>query len=481
MIRLTLGEIAGAIDGWVSSADADIEVSSRVSVDSRQAVVGGLFVAVPGERVDGHEFAAAAGAAGAAAAIGSRPTELPTVVVADPRVALGRLAHYVVSGLPEVVTIAITGSQGKTGTKDYLAAILTSLGPCVATRGNYNNEIGVPLTMLEADQRTKFLVVEMGARHRGNIAYLCDLARPRIAAAINVGHAHLGEFGSQDAIAATKGEIVERLPPEGYAVLNADDPLTMAMAGRTPARVLTFGAAGEVSARGVNSDDFGRTTFDLGYQDVWHPVQLAAIGGYQVANACAAAAMAIAAGASLDLVARALTNCRLPSRWRMELHERADGLAVINDAYNASPAAMAAAIDTLAGIGRRSGRRTVAVLGEMRELGADAERFHRAVGHQIATSGIGVLVTVGERAGAIVDAASSDPHWPGIGVAAAGRDDAIAWLGQNVSATDVVLVKASRGAALEHIADALSAAALPSSLGAETMTDHPPQQKRDQL
>jgi UDP-N-acetylmuramoyl-tripeptide--D-alanyl-D-alanine ligase len=481
MIRLTLGEIARALDGTVRPQDEGIVVTGQVSVDSRKTTPGGLFVALPGERVDGHDFADAARAAGAVAALGSRTTCLPTVVVTNPHAALGSLAQYVVSRLPEVVVFAITGSQGKTGTKDYLAAILANVGPCVATRGNYNNEIGVPLTLLEADEQTMFLVVEMGARHRGNIAYLCQLARPQIAAALNVGHAHIGEFGSQEAIAATKGEIVEALPRDGYAVLNADDRLTQAMASRTRARILTFGATGDVSAREMVSDDFGRHSFELGYRGSWQSVRLAGIGGHQVANACAAAALAIAAGVDLDTVARSLTDCRLPSGWRMEMHERADGLVVINDAYNASPAAMSSAVDTLAEIGRRSGRRTIAVLGEMRELGVGAEEFHREVGRQIARCGVQVLVTVGEQAATILAEAVRDPHWHGSGVSTAGREEAIAWLGHNVSADDVVIVKASRGAALEQVASAMLNALPREFVAPVPAEDHPQQQKRNHL
>ena len=217
------------------------------------------------------------------------------MVVADPVAALGRLARHVLDRLDPTV-LALTGSQGKTGTKDYLAAVLAEAGPTVATAGNLNNEYGVPITVLRADPTTAYLVVEMGARGIGHIRYLCEIAPPSVAAVINVGTAHIGEFGSREAIAAAKGEIVEALPADGTAVLNADDALTSAMASRTQARMLTFGESGDVSWRGVELDDLGRPTFEIGYDGSWLPVTLTQTGRHQVVNATAAAAMAVAAG-----------------------------------------------------------------------------------------------------------------------------------------------------------------------------------------
>jgi UDP-N-acetylmuramoyl-tripeptide--D-alanyl-D-alanine ligase len=455
MIALSLGEIAAVLGGRVAPEHAAVLTEGPVSVDSRSMLSGGLFVALPGEHVDGHNFAEAAQESGAIAAIGSRETSLPTVIVDDPQSALGRLAHYVVSCLPALTVFAITGSQGKTGTKDYLAEILSRVGPTVATLGNFNNEVGVPLTLLRADETTRFLVVEMGARAQGDISYLCSLAGPEFGAVLNVGTAHLGEFGSRAAIAQAKGELVEELPEHGVAVLNADDPLSLAMASRTAARVLTFGAEGDVSARRLIGDDFGRMAFELCYRDDSELVSLQGLGSHQVANACAAAALALSAGVELSVVAAALSQARLSSRWRMELSERGDGLVVINDAYNANPASMTAAVQTLGEIGRRTGRRTVAVLGEMRELGEESADLHRDIGDLVAREGIDLLVTVGEVASGIKAGACAHPDWRGVGLACVGRDEAITGVRQNVSAEDVVLVKASRGAALEHVVSAL--------------------------
>ncbi|WP_028645697.1 UDP-N-acetylmuramoyl-tripeptide--D-alanyl-D-alanine ligase [Nocardioides sp. URHA0020] len=452
MIPMTLGEIADAVNGTVSPEVADLVVDGPPYLDSRNRLPGGLFVAVVGERVDGHAYAD-----GAHAVLGSRPTGAPTVVVDDPVVALGRLARHVLDRL-DVTVVALTGSQGKTGTKDYLAQVLAAAGPTVATAGNHNNELGVPLTVLAADAGTRHLVVEMGARGIGHIAYLCEIAPPRVAAVINVGTAHIGEFGSQEAIALAKGEIVEALPVEGTAVLNAADPLVAAMASRTRARVLTFGPGGDVSARDITSDDLGRPSFHLGYGDAWHQVRLRLSGAHQIENALAAAALALAVGLPLAEVAAGLSGSESASPMRMELHERADGLIVINDSYNANPASTTAALDALRLIGERRARRTVAVLGEMRELGTSAHAGHAEVGRAAAALGIDVVVVVGEPAAGIADGLrSADVDWDGEAIVTAGRDEALAWVRENVAAGDVVLVKASNGVALWVISEQLLA------------------------
>jgi UDP-N-acetylmuramoyl-tripeptide--D-alanyl-D-alanine ligase len=442
VIPMTLAEVAAAVGGTVHG-DADLVVDGPPYLDSRTAEPGGLFVAIAGEHVDGHEYAA-----GAHAVLGSRPTDAPTVVVPDPVVALGRLARHVVDRVDAVV-VALTGSQGKTGTKDFLAQVLAVAGPTVATRGNHNNELGVPLTVLAADAGTRYLVVEMGARGIGHIGYLCELAPPQVAAVINVGTAHLGEFGSREAIAQAKGEIVEALPADGTAVLNADDALVAAMSSRTAASVLTFGVAGDVAWRGMELDELGRAAFELGHAGEWHPVRLRQSGAHQVANATAAAALALAVGRPLAEVATALSAAADSSPMRMELHERADGLVVVNDAYNANPASMQAALEALVAIGARRGRRTVAVLGEMRELGPTAYDEHVGVGRAAAALGVDVVVVVGPEASGIADGAGAEA------IVTAGRAEALAWVRENVAGADVVLVKASRGAALETIADGL--------------------------
>lgn len=456
MIEMSLAEVAEVVGGV---AHGDATVTGAAFVDTRTPEPGGIYVAIAGERVDGHDLATAAGDAGAVAVLGSRPTDLPTVVVDDVTAALGRLARHVLDRLPDAVVLAMTGSQGKTGTKDYLAHVLSEAGPTVATRGNSNNELGVPLTVLRATPETRYLVVEMGARGVGHIAELCRIAPPHVAAVLNVGTAHIGEFGGREAIARAKGEIVEALAPEGTAVLNADDDLVAAMAARTGATVTTFGdgsagRAPDVSVTEVTTDEIGRQSFELAHRGSYATVHLAQVGAFQWRNAAAAAAMALAAGLDLDTVADSLADAGPASRWRMELTERVDGLVVVNDAYNANPESMRAALETLAGIGARSGRRTVAVLGEMLELGDEAAASHLGVGAYAAEVGVDVVVTVGEGAAAIAEGFEAAGEG-GVTIPTAGRDEAADWLRHNVSAADVVLVKASRGAALELIADDL--------------------------
>jgi UDP-N-acetylmuramoyl-tripeptide--D-alanyl-D-alanine ligase len=456
MIVMTLAEIAEAVGG---TAHGDATVTGGAFIDTRTPEPGGIFVALAGERADGHDFAEQAIAAGAVAVLGSRPTSVPTVVVDDVVTALGGLARHVHDALTDLTTYALTGSQGKTGTKDYLAAILEGEGPTIATRGNFNNEIGVPLTVLRAGPETKHLVVEMGARGVGHIAYLCRIAPPDVAAVVNVGTAHIGEFGSREAIAEAKGEIVEALTTEGTAVLNADDALVAAMAPRAAGTVVTFGTDGTLQATEISTDDLGRPSFDLQWRGSGATVHLAQLGMHQIENALAAAAMALGSGLDLDAVADGLTDARPPSRWRMELHERADGTAVINDAYNANPESMAAALAVLQGIRGRAGRRTIAVLGEMLELGEGAVSAHRSVGANAAAAEVDVLLTVGDMAAHMAAAAlelkGEQTGWQGEAIVTVGRAEAVAWLRQNVSAGDVVLVKASRGAALELVAEAL--------------------------
>jgi UDP-N-acetylmuramoyl-tripeptide--D-alanyl-D-alanine ligase len=448
MIPLTLAEIADVVGGVVHG-DPETLVTGPAYVDTRTPEPGGLFVALAGERVDGHEYAA-----GAHAVLGNRATAAPTVAVDDPVGALGLLARHVVE-LVSPVVVALTGSQGKTGTKDYLAHVLAGAGPTVATAGNLNNELGVPLTVLRTDAGTRYLVVEMGARGVGHVAYLCEVAPPRLAAVLNVGTAHLSEFGSREQIARAKGEIVEALTAEGVAVLNADDDLVAAMASRTAARVLTFGAAGDVRWRGVEMDALGRPSFDLGHAGEWHPVTLTQSGVHQVANASAAAGLAIAAGVEPATVAARLSESTPASRWRMEVRERPDGLLVVNDAYNANPASMTAALDALAQLGEHRTGRTIAVLGEMLELGDGAVDDHRDVGRHAAEAGIDLLVVVGDGAAGLAEGAVSVADWQGEVRRTAGRDQALAEVRENVAADDVVLVKASRGAALEHVAEGL--------------------------
>ena len=457
MIAVTLGQIASWVDGTLADADPDTTVTAAASVDSRRVVEGGLFVAIAGERVDGHDFAGDAVKAGAVACLAARPVGVPAVVVDDPTVALGRLARAVLDRLPDCAVVGLTGSQGKTTTKDLLARVLALRGPTVAPVGSYNTEVGVPLTVLRADRDTRHLVIEMGARGTGHIAYLCDMTRPRVGLVLNVGVAHVGEFGSRENIAQAKGELVESLAPDGLAVLNADDPLVAAMADRTRARVLTFGSAegADVRIENLELDPAGRPRFDLTYARTAVPVELGLLGRHQAANAAAAAAVALGLGMDPQTVAAALSGAEPASRWRMEPHQLPDGVLVLNDAYNANPDSMRAALDTLAEITRaRPGRRAIAVLGTMRELGPASEAAHREAGRQAAQSGVELLVVVGAAARGIHDGARE----AGLSDAVLVDDPAAVQgaLRDRLRAGDVVLVKASRADGLERVAHALT-------------------------
>jgi UDP-N-acetylmuramoyl-tripeptide--D-alanyl-D-alanine ligase len=459
MIPLSLGEIAALVRGEVTDGDADIVVSGPAFLDSRRPEPQGLFVAFAGEQVDGHDYAPGAVEGGAAGVLGSRATGVPTVVVADAQAALQELARQVLRRLwesdPGPKVIAITGSQGKTTAKDMLARVLADAAPTVATAGSFNNELGLPLTVLRATTETRYLVLEMGARGVGHLAELCEIAPPDISLVLNVGKAHIGEFGSQEQIAVAKGELVEALSEDGHAVLNADDRLVAPMAARTRASVVTFGRTGaDLVLDNVEVDDLGRASFDLGHDGTEH-VALRLVGEHQAMNAAATAATALAAGLSLAVVAESLRSIDRLSPWRMEVHERPDGLVVVNDAYNANPDSMVSALETLAWIGRRGGRRTIAVLGEMRELGASAEEEHRAIGALAHSLGIDEVVVVGEGARAIheavVDARGDDSTTRRLDtVVQAGE-----WLRDNVAGPDVVLVKASRALRLERVAETL--------------------------
>jgi UDP-N-acetylmuramoyl-tripeptide--D-alanyl-D-alanine ligase len=456
MIALRLAEIAAACGGVIHDGAGDRVVDGPVVVDSRLVTPGALFVAVPGERVDGHDFAAAAVASGAAAVLATRPVGVPAVVVADTVAALGRLAGLVVSRLAAehgLVVVGITGSQGKTSTKDLIAAVLEAHGETVAPPGSFNNEIGLPLTALRATPATRHLVLEMGARGIGHIRYLCEIAPPRIGVVLNVGVAHVGEFGSRENIAIAKGELVEALPAHGAAVLNADDPLVVGMALRTVARVVTFGlTSADVRAEDVTLDA-GRGAFTLVTPLGQAPVRLSLHGAHQVGNALAAAAVGLQVGMSVEEIAAALGAATPRSKWRMEVSTRADGLTVVNDAYNANPDSMRAALAATVAIA--GDRRRWAVLGEMRELGESSAAEHEALGRLVADMDISRLIVVGEGARATLTGARHARTWAQEPAFAPDVDAALAILRAELINSDVVLVKASRAVGLERIAAGL--------------------------
>jgi UDP-N-acetylmuramoyl-tripeptide--D-alanyl-D-alanine ligase len=464
---VTVDEIATALGAQLSGPGDPTAVVTALTSDSRAVAAGALFVALPGEHVDGHDYVVAATAAGAAASLTRHPVRgTLCLVVRDPLVALGRLSRYLIdrASATGLQVVGITGSVGKTSTKDLLAQVLERAGPTVAAAGNFNNELGVPLTVGRVDEQTKFLVAEMGARGIGHIAYLCDIAPPRVGVVLNVGQAHVGEFGGQAAIAQAKGELVEALPADGWAVLNIDDPLVWSMRRRTRSHVLPWSTMqpldGGVRASGLVGDAYGRYSFALHHGRSESHLQLQLTGRHQVANAVAAAAAAVAVGVELDAAAAALAAAGPRSRWRMELHDRSDGVTVINDSYNANPDSMRAALTTLAELGR-TGRHTWAVLGDMLELGEAAAEAHAAIGRFAAQSGVEHLVGIGEFAVQITSAAVAAGLPSTRAVSVTEKADAAAVVTSDLEPGDVVLVKASRGLALDTVADEILAAVGP--------------------
>lgn len=455
MIPTSLREIAHAVDGKLTGAVDPAAVVVQVCSDTRDVVPGSLFVALAGTRVDGHDFSAAAALAGSVAVLGSRPTAAPTIVVPDVLMALGKLARFHVDRLTGTTVIGITGSVGKTTAKDLIASVLESAGPTISPPGSFNNELGLPLTVLSADSETRFLVLEMGARGRGHIEYLCSIAPPDVGVELVVGSAHLSEFGSREAIADAKAELVRALVPGGTAVLNVDDPLVRDMADATLAKVTWFGQgdAAQVRADDLSFDHLDRARFILHSPDGTAPVELQYVGGHAVPNALAAAAVGWSLGVSTDAIALALSSAQPRSKWRMEVTERSDGLIVINDAYNASPEAVRAALKSLKQIA--GDRRSWAVLGEMRELGESSGAEHDAIGRLVVRLDVQRLIVVGEGARPMHLAAGLEGSWGRESMFVSDVAGAMAILHAELRAEDVVLVKASRAAGLEMVASEL--------------------------
>jgi UDP-N-acetylmuramoyl-tripeptide--D-alanyl-D-alanine ligase len=466
--------------GSAGPAIADLVVTGPVVFDSKDAVPGSLFAAFPGEKADGHEFAAAALAAGAVAVLAVPDAayrnpwlgsgDVPKIIVPDLHQALADFARAHLAGLPKVTVIGLTASAGKTTTKDLIGRLVATLGPTISPYGSFNNELGFPITVLRTAEDTRYLVAEMGARGPGHIADLCRIAPPRIGLVLNVGAAHLGEFGSVEGIAQAKGELVEALPPagncdpdhDGVAILNEDDPRVSAMAARTKARVVTFGEAADadVRAEDVRVGPDGRASYTLRYRDGSgphrFPVALRLVGEHQVSNSLGAAAVALELGVPGEQVAAVLSAAEPDSKWRMEVRETPDGVTVVNDAYNANPDSMRSALKTLATMARaRPGARSWAVLGEMKELGPDTAVEHDAIGRLAVRLNISQTVAVGAGAAAIHSGASMEGSYDGESVAVPDEAAALAFVRAGLRPGDVVLVKASRSVGLETLAAAL--------------------------
>lgn len=493
MIRTSLADCASAVGGRLLAGDPAAMVTGVVTVDSRAVGPGDLFVAVAGGRVDGHDYVSAAVAAGAVAVLVQREVALERVAVQEPTlqepttptagvvlvpdttVALADLARAVHVRLRAggTRTVAVTGSAGKTTTKDLLAELLRSDGEddavrVVATRGSYNNEIGLPLTVLAASEDTAVLVLEMGARAVGHLAHLTGIARPDVAVVLCVGSAHVGEFGSVEAIAAAKGELVDALvadDPTSVAVLNADDPAVAAMAARTRARVVGFGesAGALVRAEEVDVDSDARLRLTLRSE---HPravgsvaVRTRLVGEQHLPNVLAAAAVALELGVGLRRVADVLERAGAASPHRMQVTDRDDGVRVVDDAYNANPESTAAALRALAQMGRAraaAGGRSWAVLGEMLELGPLSREAHDRIGRLAVRLNVDRLVVVGAGALPMHAAAQHEGSWGEESVHVPDIPAARSLLAAQLRPGDVVLLKASNGVGLWRLAQELA-------------------------
>lgn len=469
MIEISLDEIARVTAGRLEGSDAT--VSGPVVTDSRECGPGSLYVARAGEHADGHEYAPAARDAGAVGVLGERPLEdLPTVVVEDSELAFAALARAVVDAIPALEIVGITGSSGKTSTKDLLGAVLARFGPTVAPHGSLNSEVGVPLTVCRLDAASRYLVAEMGASGVGHIEYLTKIAPPKVGIVLNVGKAHMGEFGSVDAIAKTKGELVEALPEDGFAVLNVDDERVRAMASRTKATVVLvgLGQGADYRATNVEVDANGRASYDLTCPHGTARVRLAVVGEHQVGNSLSVIAAAVSLGLSLPEVVDALATAGATSRWRMEMHELPGGITLVNDAYNANPDSMRAAMRSLAHMGRD--RHSVAVLGEMRELGDSSDDEHAQVGRDLFELGIDEVYVVGAGAAPIAVGARS-AGMPAERVhELADADAAHAALVTGLRPDHIVLLKSSRDSGLRLLGDRLVEESRPSGVSTTEVT-----------
>jgi len=450
MIAMKASQIASVINGTLSGED--VLVTSAPVIDSRKAVPGSLFLAIQGENVDGHDFVSDAFSHGAVLALTSKSVDHAHILVEDVVVALGKLAQHVRSNLLNLTVIGITGSQGKTTTKELLASILSAAAPTVAPQGNFNNEIGAPISLLHCTEETKYCIVEMGARHAGDIAHLCSIAQPNIGVVLKVGTAHLGEFGSIEAIARTKSELIASLAPESTAILGTYDRFTPEMAQLHKGKSMTFGENPDCDIRATDIEvREGRAHFDLVTPEGRSAVGLRIVGLHQVANALAVAAVTTVLGFSLDQIASGLSTAESHAKWRMEINEL-PSLVLINDAYNASPEAMAAALQTLVFFAQERGGESWAFLGKMHELGESSDADHAAIGTLASELGIDHLVCVGapEFASEIASSSATTVHQ------CADIEEAIAVAG-NINKGDVLLVKASRSEGLEKLAEAISA------------------------
>ncbi len=450
MISMTIEDIALAIDARIHEISPDQTITENAVIDSRLAKPGTFFIALPGESVDGNDFALSALESGARFVITTREVDGPCLVVENTLVALQSLAHCARTLAKNCTFIGITGSQGKTTTKELLGHILATAGETVVPQGSFNNEIGLPLTILGCSDSTRFCVLEMGARHIGDIAALSKIAEPTIGTVLVVGNAHVGEFGGREMIAKAKGEMIDSLPHGGIAVLGKYDEFTPRMGEeRSDLRRMTFGESSDCNVRAADIEiREGRAHFDLVTPSGRAAVSLRLIGAHQIANALAAAAVATTLEIPIDSIASALSTAEITSKWRMELHDFGN-FVIINDSYNANPESMKAALTTLALFAQERGGSSWAILGKMHELGESEAQSHREIGRLAAEMGIDHLVAVGTE---LYGTTSGDMtvHQ------CASQEEALE-LVKNSEAGDCFLIKASRAEALNTLAEKIVA------------------------
>jgi UDP-N-acetylmuramoyl-tripeptide--D-alanyl-D-alanine ligase len=444
MITLLASQIAVIVGG--SLVGEDVEISAAPVLNSSAATQGSIFLAFSGEKLDGHDFVTHAFSRGSVLAITTKPVKERHILVSDVTAAITALAIFVRSELSTLTVIGITGSQGKTTTKDLLRHMLSHHGATVAPQGNYNNELGVPLTLLECSSTTKFVIIEMGARHMGDIAHLASIAQPDIAVVLRVGMAHLGEFGSIESIAQTKSELISALKEDGIAILGQYDPHTKAMSSLHKGEVITFGTSHSDVVRATEIEmREGRPHFDLVTPEGRAAVGLRIVGEHQVANALACAAVGTALKFSLDSIASALSTATIESKWRMEIREFCE-VVLINDSYNASPDAMEAALKTLLLFAQERGGQSWAFLGKMAELGESSEIAHQRIGTLTHELGIDHLVAVDAP-----EYLSGNSQGTSTAIHLCTREEAVV-LAEQIEPGDVILVKASRSEAFEILA-----------------------------
>jgi UDP-N-acetylmuramoyl-tripeptide--D-alanyl-D-alanine ligase len=433
--KCKLEEIVRITGGTPSNLDLSKEVTLNAVIDSSESKAGTFFAAFVGENVDGHNFVESAIKAGAEFALVSKKVDAPHILVEDVTVALSKLAKFNRDALSNLKVVAITGSQGKTTAKDLTAHLLATIGTTVAPKASLNNELGVPLLLLQCNEETKYCVVEMGARHKGDIAHLVEIASPDIGVVLNVGHAHVGEFGSREKIAETKGELIAGLPDGGVAILGNYDPFTPKMAEGMGLKKVIFGESSDCDVRAADVEiREGRANFDLVTSAGRAPVSLQFLGSHQISNALAAAAIASELGMGIDSIAAALSTAEPMSKWRMELIEVGD-IGIINDSYNANPESMAAAIRTLALLAQERGGVSWAILGKMHELGASSVAEDEKIGKIAADIGIDNLISIGVK--------EYITQGETVGHLVSNRSEVLKYA-EHFAAGDVLLVKASR-------------------------------------